>query len=317
MSRRSSLSRHRWWAALGAGVIVLGAVALASSDRRGGSSGAPGDVRVSLSSGGRDRSYVVHTPPGFEEASGAPLVLVLHGGGGDADNAMEMSGMSDKADEEDFVVAYPEGTARRGRLRTWNAGSCCGYAQREDVDDVAFVLDVIGAMTDDYGIDPDRVYVIGMSNGAMMAQRIGCELDELVAGIGSVAGALNVPCSPGGPVSVVMVHGTADDSVPYAGGDGADTLVDTGEHASVADGVGFWSDNAGCSATSEDRLGDHIVRESHTGCRDGTLVELYTVEGGGHAWPGGEKGRRQGDEPTHELSATDVFWEAMEDRPKA
>lgn len=100
-----------------------------------------------------------------------------------------ITGFTDKARAEGFIVVYPEGTSRRGQLFTWKAGHCCGYAMEQRVNDVAFIGALIDALLARYPIDPKRVYVTGMSNGAMMAHRLGIELSEKVAAIAPAVGA--------------------------------------------------------------------------------------------------------------------------------
>ena len=150
----------------------------------------------SISSGGRqtlmhdgiERSYVVRTPSGLAQHNGlVPLVLVLHGGGGNAGNAESMTGFTAKAEEEDFIVVYPEGTGRfRKRHLTWNAGHCCGIAMKRRVDDVGFIGALLVKLLADYPVDPKRVYATGMSNGGMMTHRLGIELSDRLAAIAPV-----------------------------------------------------------------------------------------------------------------------------------
>ena len=294
-------------------VVLVGLVVVVRHRRESRPEVAAGDKQMSISSGGLDRTYAVHVPPGYTPDEPVPLMLVLHGGGGDAGNAQHMTGMNQVSDEGGFLAVYPDGT---GRLRTWNAGSCCGAAQRDDVDDVGFIRDVITKMEQDYSVDPKRIYVTGMSNGGMMTYRIGCELSDTVAAIAPVSGALNTDCSPSQPVSTIVFHGTADTSVPYDGGTPTGGIGNTGDQNSVANAVGFWSNEDGCSSVADEQVSTNVTLEEHTGCDPGTEVELYTIKGGGHAWPGGEKGSRRGDTPTDEISASELIWQFMEAHPK-
>jgi len=134
--------------------------------------------RQSLVVGGVERVYVVRTPRDLAgRGAPAPLVLVLHGGGGNASIAEGMTGFSELAEKTGFIVVYPEGSGRfRGRLLTWNAGHCCGHAMEQRVDDVAFISALLDRLGADYPVDPRRIYVTGMSNGGMMAHRLGIAL---------------------------------------------------------------------------------------------------------------------------------------------
>ena len=276
---------------------------------------------VALSVGNLQRSYEVHLPKDAPPAQPAPLVLVFHGGGGNAANAARMSGMDAKADAEGFIVAYPNGTGMRAdaKLLTWNAWRCCGAALDNKVDDVAFVRALVDDIARRYPVDRKRIYATGFSNGAMLTYRVGCELGDVVAAIAPVAGALNdYNCGTGPKVSVVAIHGTADKHVRFEGGVPI-TAFDTHKRADT--GVQFaldtWKKRDGCNdPPSRERNGSVI----HTvfRCADGTAVELYAIEGQGHAWPGGRKGLRFGnvDEPSTEISATDVIWEFFNSHPR-
>jgi len=143
--------------------------------------------------------------------------MVLHGAGGNAEYAQRMAGFTRKADSDGFIVAYPNGTGKlRRRQLTWNAGDCCGDAWEYGVDDVAFFPALTARLKAELKVDPLRVYAAGFDNGGMMAQRLACDLSDKVAAAASVAGALPPACRPAQPVSVMLIHGTADQWVPYA-----------------------------------------------------------------------------------------------------
>jgi polyhydroxybutyrate depolymerase len=225
--------------------------------------------------------------------------------------------MSEKSDEEGFLVVYPNGTGRLDEfLLTWNAGTCCGYALEHNIDDVGFIRTLLERLEQQVRIDPSRIYVTGISNGGMMTYRLACDLADTVAAIAPVAAALNEEdCSPSRPVSVIIFHGTADEHVPYNGGIGSkarDERVDK----PVRYAVSFWVNRNRCSPNPVVEEFGSIRKETYGGGIDGTEVVLYTILGGGHAWPGGEKGYRWGDEPTKEISATDLMWEFFASHPK-
>jgi polyhydroxybutyrate depolymerase len=250
-----------------------------------------------------------------------PLVVVLHGGGLNARNAMEMTDMAQKADRENFVAVFPNGT---GRLQvtglTWNAGGCCGYAKEQQVNDVHFIGLVIAELRSQLPVDQRRIYVTGASNGAMLAYRVGCELSETIAAIGPAAGYMaSQPCQPARPLSLVIYHGTADEVVPYRGGVPLRSVEEhNGPVSSVADAVSFWTAHNKCVAATAPavRQTGSIIRRSFGPCIDGVDVVLYTIEGGGHAWPGGRPGTARGDVPTTELSATDTMWAFFAAHPR-
>lgn len=168
---------------------------------------------------GRVRSYLVSDLSGDGPA---PLLFVLHGFGG---NAQAMGGFTDienslDAYDLDAVVVYPNGTgAEQGLPQSWNAGTCCPFASLNLVDDVAFFEELIASLISQYDIDTDRVWVVGHSNGGMMAYRLACELSSRITAIGVAAGSMMIDsCSPTRPVAALHVHGDLDTVVPLAGG---------------------------------------------------------------------------------------------------
>lgn len=131
---------------------------------------------------GLTRQFRVHLPPGSRQQ--LPMVLVFHGGGGNIDGMVRVTGMDSAADRNGFIAVYPAGTGPLdGRLLTWNAGRCCGSAMEKDVDDVGFVVELIDFMVETYGVDRRRVYATGHSNGALMSYRLACELADRIAAI--------------------------------------------------------------------------------------------------------------------------------------
>jgi polyhydroxybutyrate depolymerase len=248
-----------------------------------------GEISRTLTHDGRERSYILYVPASVDWSKPVPLVFVFHGGTGNARSAIKMSGFNTVADQHGFLVAYPDGTGRHSDdiLLTWNAGSCCGYAQEENVDDVGFVRAMAADVQSLVNIDAKRIYAAGMSNGAMLSQRLACEASDLFAAVAPVAGTLNVAsCSPTQPISVIEFHGTGDEHVPYEGGYGPKSLVHV-DFASVQKSVGFWTQLDGCSSQPQTNSFDDIQHEVWTGCSGSTSVELYTILGGGHSWPGG------------------------------
>ena len=170
---------------------------------------------------GRIRSYQIVD---LSDGEPAPLLFVLHGFGGTAAMMSESSEIDQTfADRYDLhpVVVYPNGTgAEDGLPQSWNAGNCCPFSTFDLVDDVAFFDQLITELTARYDIDPERVWVVGHSNGGMMAYRLACELSSRVTAIGVAAGALMIDsCSPTRPVVALHLHGELDTVVPLAGGE--------------------------------------------------------------------------------------------------
>ena len=281
-----------------------------------------GNPEYSLDVGGRKRTYLLHLPKGHDGQSTLPLVVVFHGGGGNAPNAVRMTGMDAKADAETFLVAYPNGTGPvDGAFLTWNAWNCCGPALDDTADDVGFVRALVERLRRDHDVDPKRIFATGLSNGGMMTHRVGCELSDIFAAIAPVAGALNTEdCRPKDPVSVVIFHGTADRHVRYDGGPPLETADRRHPRVDkpVSYAVASWVKHNRCKPDPLHSRKGGVVHDVYADGADGAGVELYAIEGQGHAWPGGRKGRRYGnvDAPTTEISATDLMWDFFARHPK-
>jgi polyhydroxybutyrate depolymerase len=208
-----------------------------------------------------------------------------------------------------FLVAYPNGTTGGGLFPSdWNAGTCCGAAARENVDDVGFISALVSHVSKNLPVDARRVYVAGFSNGGRMAYHAACRLAPMIAAIGVVSGSLkDDQCTPARAVAVIAIHGTSDDQVPYA--DSALTrppLVVTGLAASLPSSVQFWVATDGCNTGFVSRASAHVVRTSFRPACAGAEVVFYAIEGGVHAWPG-DPGGSGSQPPMSELAASTVL----------
>jgi polyhydroxybutyrate depolymerase len=246
-----------------------------------------------------------------------PLVIALHGGTGNGKSMMVSSGFNQIAEENGFIVAYPDGAGRlEDKLLTWNGGTCCGYAQKNNVDDVGFIRAVVANIHVLASVDTKRIYVTGMSNGGIMSYRLACEAADLFAAAAPVSATLNFsPCDPSENVSVIDFHGTADQHIPYEGGFGSESLVDV-NFASVMDSVGFWISFNKCNSQPATAASNDIQHDVWTGCSGNSSVELYTIINGGHAWPGGGAGWPGSDQPTESISASQLIWEFFASHPR-
>ena len=302
-------------------ILLLLALACARGGNIPPSSGAGllvGETAHTLTHAERERSYLLYVPASVNWDEPVPLVFVFHGGAGNAESAVRMSGFNAVADRYGFLVVYPNGTGRLSddKLLTWNGGTCCGYAQEKNVDDVGFVRAIVADLQTLVTLDPHRIYATGLSNGGLLSQRLGCEASDVFAAIAPVAGTLNLPaCSPAQPVSVIEFHGTDDQHIPYEGGYGPESLVDV-DFASVKDSVDFWISVNGCDSQRQTDTFEDIQHETWKDCAGTTSVELYTIVGGGHAWPGGERGWPDADAPPRSISASELIWEFFAAHPK-
>jgi polyhydroxybutyrate depolymerase len=278
------------------------------------------DEKQHLEFGGLNRSYVVRAPTLAGNGIRVPLVIVLHGGGGNAENAENMTGFTDKARKEGFVVVYPEGTGMlRNRLLTWNAGHCCGHAMKDDVDDVGFINFLIDALAIKYPIDPNRIFVTGMSNGGMMTHRLGIALSSRIAAIAPVvATVFGDEKMPAVPVSALMINGMLDKNVPPTGGEPGGRGSDAWDGTPILPTERqqeFWAKANGCTDGPKKEENGAAVHWWYQ-CPSGRSVESLLVKDNGHAWPGGKAGSRRGDTPTTALNATDRIWEFFKAHPK-
>ena len=269
-------------------------VLLASATAQGAVALSPGNHSLTLEHGGQTRSYITHVPP---QAGPLPVVISLHGGGGHAAAQQEYSRMDALADREGFIVLYPNGTGRlKGRLLTWNAGGCCGYAAANNVDDVGFVAAALDHLAARASVDPKRVYATGLSNGAMMAYRLAAELPGRIAAIAPVAGAMVLPGAIAHPMPVLHIHSVDDPRALYGGGLGPPfPLTNTRVlHPPVQQTLERWSKANRCTGEpqaterrkgSGPSAGHTATLLAYPGCA--AALEHWKLTGAGHVWPGG------------------------------
>lgn len=254
-----------------------------------------GNHTFTLRHGGRNRTYIVHVPPGAG-TSALPAVVAFHGGGGNASGFQQYAELDRVADRERFLVVYPNGTGPLpNRLLTWNAGDgCCGYALNNAINDVGFAASVMMDLQGRTRVDQRRVYATGHSNGAIMAHRFAAERSGIVAAIAVFAGALDLQnFAPTRAVPVLQIHSVDDPRALYAGGlgppfPGTDNRV---FHQPVETGLQRWLTANGCSARADtvDRKsapGETATLLVWRGCRGGAEVAHWKLTGSGHGWPG-------------------------------
>jgi polyhydroxybutyrate depolymerase len=237
------------------------------------------------------RPFTLHVPRGYA-GTASPLLVALHGYGGDPAELASSLSLVPASDAHGFLLALPSGTPDADGRRFWNAtDACCNFTGKA-VDDSAYLSQVITTVAQRYSVDPGKVFVIGHSNGGFMALRLACDHADQVAAVVSVAGAQNADasaCRPSLPVSVLQVHGNADTVIAFEGGS-----IQDHAYPSAAQTVGQWRTLDHCAAGRGvadspvdlvPRLtGAETLRTSWTaGCADGSSVALWTVEGGDHA----------------------------------
>lgn len=244
-----------------------------------GISGASNNGEVMLEAGGMQRSYRLYVPENLPEGQPIPLVLSLHGFASNAAQQEAYTGWDALADEHGFIVAYPQGTGSPARWFAGNLGPLTSSTQL--VDDVAFIRIVVSDIAEQNCLDLNRVYVNGMSNGGGMSNRLACDAADVFAAIGGVAGAYADfgDCAPQRAVPFIAFHGTDDNIVPY---NGQRRMLPSIEAWALE-----WAERNHCDLSPEMLPGNGDVSGiRYTGCEDGADVVLYTIDGGGHTWPG-------------------------------
>lgn len=263
---------------------------------------------------GRARTFNVHLPSQYEESAGPlPLVIGLHGTGGSAVQFDRHYHLSEKADQEGFVAVYPNGVKSDGRLgiRTWNAGACCDFAARENIDDVRFISELIDRLIGTYRIDAKRVYVTGMSNGGMLAYRLAAEIPEKIAAIAPVSCTMvfGPPAKQSRPMPILHLHSVLDEIIPYNGGTNP-----LGYHFPPVDSVlNVWAKRIGCLPDAQVVAdNDRYTQVQWVDETGSPLIVHYVTQDGGHSWPGGEQVRPQAAPPSTAIDANDLLWDFFE-----
>ena len=288
---------------------------------------APGDYKESITVDGRERTYLLHIPTGFDAAKKYPLVLGFHGGNGTGEKFARQTGFKEKADAEGFIAVFPDGIENN-----WNDGRGTTDAEKQGVDDIKFLRSLVGRLQEKLPIDAKRIYATGVSNGGIFSHRLACDMADVFAAtapvIGSLATNYVAKCNPVAPVSLVVIQGTEDPFIPIEGGDTKHKRLGIGDGGLVesADAaMKFWAKKNGCATsptTVEPRPavsdGTYYTLYQYKNCRNDTAVFYYVVHGMGHGWPpkGGEVSERVSGPTSQNINATDVIWEFFEGHTK-
>jgi polyhydroxybutyrate depolymerase len=245
--------------------LVLLPGGLSAQEQCEGLSGVPGTYHLTLVSGGLEREYRLDVPADYVPTVPTPLVFNFHGYTSNAMQQAYITDMPARATERGYIAVHPD-----GYKRSWNAGTCCGAAVSEDIDDVGFVLDMIEAIASDFCVNRGRIHSTGFSNGGYLSHRLACEVSDVFASVAPDAGLIGIPCAPTRSVPLHQTHGTDDGLVPYTDG---------------VDDVAWWAEQNGCVGTPQiyySRARTTCAR--YAGCDSGADVELCTIDGGIHWW---------------------------------
>jgi len=296
-------------------MVLFLSIALACSGERRQRRGEPTEA-FTFQHDNLERTYTFYKPDGLEP--GAPLLIALHGGGGDAAKAQGYYGFNPLAKEQGFAVVYPEGVENG-----WNdgRGDAKQIAARENYDDAGFITALSKELIEKHDLDAKRVFLTGASNGGMMSVRLICERGDLYTAAAPVIGGIPVDmaetCKKRIPRPVIILKGTEDPLVPYEGGGVVNDK--RGEVLSTKEELSVWLTSAGCdpeagtSETFDKDSEDGIYTEKQSwskGCEEAPVI-LYTVHGGGHTWPG--NGTQYAPKafiglPSDDVDATKLIW---------
>lgn len=286
----------------------------------------PGRYRVEIKSGGFDRTAVVVVPKGYKPNAKPPLVLVLHGGGGNGAHALDNDGWATKADKEGFLAVAPTGLPALPRLpanfktnpRLWNSGQLPARSPRAAIDDVDYLGTLLDEIQKRVPCNPARVFVTGHSNGAGMTFRLGAELSERFAALAPVAGMMAVKDPmPKKPLPTLYVIGTQDPLQPLAGGE---VKLPWGNRTNgpVADYLTGWAKALGCDTVPKTiSEKDGLKRVQYPSKSGGPTLSVIYIDGQGHTWPGGKATLPVSvmGPTTDKLNATDAIWQFFQSVP--
>lgn len=260
---------------------------------------------------GLQRTYIVQLPSDYyESTTEKPLVIGLHGTGGSGAQFENDYGFSQKAEQADFIAVYPNGVMKNDgllKIRTWNAGGCCDYAMYNDIDDVKFISTIIDNIIANYRINAKKIYVVGMSNGGMMAYKLANDISNKIAAVGIVSATMfcEKDLTKTGVVPIIHIHSLQDTKVPLNGGLGIGGV----EFPPVEEGINYWQQRDDCNSEAITETYANYEKRSWKNTQGTTMVMLYLTHDGGHSWPGSTKHRLMGDTPSTALNANDVIWD--------
>jgi polyhydroxybutyrate depolymerase len=267
----------------------------------------------SFVSSGLKREYLLYVPKSYDRSKPTPLIISMHGAGLWGAAQKDMSQFNRVADREGLIVVYPSGIGGRG-VRVWHEEEGPGLPR-----DVRFISELIDTISAHFNIDPARIYANGLSNGGGMSFALSCTLSNRIAAVGLVASAQLMPfkwCTDRHPVPMINFHGTADPEAPYKGGS---SWVVRGEmrFPNQLTWTANWAQRNRCAPKPRDTvIAADVTRRAYTNCANNADVQLYTIQEGGHTWPGG------GHHPewfvgrtTYSIDASSLMWAFFREHP--
>jgi polyhydroxybutyrate depolymerase len=286
--------------------------------------------RFSLTHNDRERTYYVYKPSVSDENKKLPVVLLFHGGGGNARNAIHYYELEETAEKYDFLLVAPDGTGKaKDVLLTWNVEFGFGYANENNVDDYGFINKLLQKIEKDYKIDENRIYATGLSNGAIFCHFLAAQPENRIAAIAPVVGTAGgkkingdkiiMPPKPEKPVSVCIIQGVIDKHVPVNGGKQIESINEPRYMISASDTIRFWLKANNIEKppkTTHDKKLKASIHKYSDGSNN-TSVVAYLVHNLGHAWPGSkEKPYRRADKPPPQFPANEIIWKFFSSHPR-
>ena len=277
-------------------------------------------VEFTMNFGGYERLYRVHLPSEEKMNQPVPVLFHLHGGGGTAKNtpSLTFGRFNELSKRDGFIVVYPQAIEKN-----WNDGRKLEdeKAWKEDIDDVGFIMAIIEELKAKHNIDSKKIFTTGMSNGGFMSSRLVCDKADVFRGAAILTASLSedyLPlCNPEKPTAIMVMNGTADKLVPYNGGAVKILGKKRGNIISTHELIDFWKDKNDCKVKkqivdlediSDD--GTTVTVEEYSNCKDRGALILYTINEGGHTWPGGKQylGEWIIGKTNQDIVACDIIW---------
>jgi polyhydroxybutyrate depolymerase len=238
-----------------------------------------------------DRPFTLVLPSNYVPGTPAPLIIGLHGYTAESPYAQSYFELGKVADEKGILTVYPSGSKDSNGYLFWNATPACCNFDSNTVDDEAYLLSIIDAVSKDHAVDPARIYIVGHSNGGFMAHRMACNQSDRIAAIVSLAGATYSnpkSCKPTSPVSVLQIHGTNDAVISYTGG-----YLFSSAYPSARKTIDLWGKLNKCGKKPYRVLprldldrklaGVETTVLRYKGCKTGANSELWTINKGKHS----------------------------------
>lgn len=279
------------------------------------------DKRFEITSDGREREFNLHIPPGYDGTIPMPLVVVLHGLSQDADSIAELSKMSEKADKEGFIVAYPNATKWLGMksLRAWDADNGV-QIPGTDSNDVGFIRDMVSTIKKNMNIDDKSVYAAGFSNGGMLTLKLASEMSDTFSAVAVVSsGANGTELKPGNKVSIMAVNGTEDRVVPLRGRVWGSTAQSLGvpHFEPLKNSFKNWTTTSGIAEQPPIVRDGDVISSRGVNPETGTEIVAYAIKGGRHEWPGSDRAKRSSPNSAEaQFQTTDKIWEFFKSHKK-